>query len=153
MNKSISLVIILFLLLLGCKAKKAASNSVVDEVKSEGLMPSDEAKAFIIGDIDNVGKADLMFSMKEIELKGNKLEIAVQYGGGCVRPHVFELVSDGVIDSKGNMDFFLLHKTHNDMCKALIMETLVYDFQPLFNLKSEKLKSFKVNDMRKMDFE
>lgn len=153
MKKPISLLLLIFLLLLGCKAKKAAVVSVQNEKEIELIPSSFKAQDFKIVNAAVIDKADLMFSMKGITLMEKMVEVKVQYGGGCVKPHIFELVTDGVIDDQGNMKFHLLHKTHHDKCKALLMESLVFNLEPLYNLESEKLKSFQVNNMRKIELD
>jgi hypothetical protein len=79
------------------------------------------------------------------------LLVQVQYGGGCIKPHVFKLVTDGIIDKEGGMDFYLLHKTHDDMCKALLMEDLIFDLAQIYSLKSEVLSNIRLNKMPKID--
>ena len=134
-----------------CKAKKAASETVRGDGTIKLHDTGNKIQSFQIGEIDEPVKEDLMFVIKDLTILEKKVEIKVQYGGGCVKPHVFELYTDGVLDNSGNMDFYLLHKTHSDYCKALIMETLVFDLNPLYDLQSQKLKTIRINDLRKND--
>ena len=142
-----------FLVLSSCKAKKDLQATTSGEVKSEVVENSPKKLTFSIESIDDISKEDLLFSIKDVKIADKKLAVQVQYGGGCVKPHVFELVTDGVIDQTGNMDFYLLHKTHGDKCKALLIENLVFDIENLYSLKSEVLTTVKLNNMRKIDLE
>ncbi len=134
-----------------CKAKKAASETVRGDGTIKLHDTGNKIQSFQIGEIDEPVKEDLMFVIKDLTILEKKVEIKVQYGGGCVKPHVFELYTDGVLDNSGNMDFYLLHKTHNDYCKALIIEALVFDLKPLYDLQSQKLKTIRINDLIKND--
>jgi hypothetical protein len=134
-----------------CKAKKAASETVRGDGTIKLHDTGNKIQSFQIGEIDEPVKEDLMFVIKDLTILEKKVEIKVQYGGGCVKPHVFELYTDGVLDNSGNMDFYLLHKTHNDYCKALIIEALVFDLKPLYDLQSQKLKTIRINDLNKND--
>ncbi|MCB0509358.1 MAG: hypothetical protein H6579_03910 [Chitinophagales bacterium] len=118
--------------------EQARMNEVV--VKSEDV-PSD----FQFSDLDKIPKEDLLYHIEKVELKNKSLSIVVQYGGGCVKPHHFELHTDGRISEEGNMNFFLLHKTRNDMCKALIIEELNFDLSLLYQLESKLLKGIVLN--------
>ena len=134
-----------------CKAKKAASETVRGDGTIKLHDTGNKIQSFQIGEIDEPVKEDLMFVIKDLTILEKKVEIKVQYGGGCVKPHVFEFYTDGVLDNSGNMDFYLLHKTHNDYCKALIIEALVFDLKPLYDLQSQKLKTIRINDLSKND--
>lgn len=140
-----------FLLLFACKAKKDLSLVETDAVKSELVEIENPLKSFTMGSLDNIAKEDLLYSLKEVKIADKKIAVQVQYGGGCVKPHLFELITDGVIDQSGNMNFYLLHKTHNDRCKALMIEDLVFDLENLYKLQSDVLKTIRLNNMRKID--
>lgn len=53
-------------------------------------------------------------------LDGDRLQVAVQYSGGC-REHVFQLGSDRV---DGEPVVWLTHDDGGDLCEALITDTL-----------------------------
>ncbi|MBL6875881.1 MAG: hypothetical protein ISR01_03725 [Chitinophagales bacterium] len=151
MKNFLKIFLLIFLVISSCKAKKAVSETAEGDETIELLDLGNKMQSFQIGEIDEPVKEDLMFVIKDLTILEKKVEIKVQYGGGCVKPHVFELYTDGVLDKTGNMDFYLLHKTHSDYCKALIMETLVFDLNPLYDLQSQKLKTIRINDLRKND--
>ncbi|MCD8528598.1 MAG: hypothetical protein LRY27_01120 [Chitinophagales bacterium] len=86
-----------------------------------------------------------MYKINLTDLKDQVLKVNVQYGGGCVHPHVFELVTDGIVNNEGVMDFTLLHKTHNDLCKALIVKDYYFDLGEVYQLKSSVLQYIQIN--------
>ena len=144
--------VFVFLFLVSCKSKDGLVSSPRVQDGEVVVVEGKKALLFNVGMLNEPDKADLLFSIRNLSLADKQLKIDVQYAGGCVRPHVFELVTDGIIDTNGNMAFQLLHRTHNDFCKALIMETLVFDFSSLYQLNSEKLKTFTINQQGKVTF-
>ena len=142
----------MFLFLVSCKSKDGLVSSPEVDEGEVVVVEGKKALLFNVGMLNEPDKADLLFSIRNLSWAGEQLKIDVQYAGGCVRPHVFDLSTDGIIDASGNMAFQLLHRTHNDFCKALMMETLVFDFSSLYQLNSEKLKTFTINQQDKMAF-
>ena len=139
--------LIAFVFLVSCKTKKISTNNVQDFDNKNELI---ENKAFTIQNFTSLNKEDLLFSIKEARIVNEQLFVNLQYGGGCVKPHVFELVTNGLINERGNMSFYVLHKTHNDNCKALLMEEKVFNLSELYNLKSELLKTITINEMKEL---
>ena len=92
--------LILTLLFLSCKTKKI-SNENVEELQNK--LENIENSDFKIQNLDTIDKQDLLFSIKEVKIIDKQLTVNLQYGGGCVSPHVFELVSNGLINKKGEM--------------------------------------------------
>ena len=144
--------VFVFLFLVSCKSKDGLVSSPRVQDGEVVVVEGKKALLFNVGMLNEPDKADLLFSIRNLSLAGEQLKIDVQYAGGCVRPHVFDLSTDGIIDASGNMAFQLLHRTHNDFCKALIMETLIFDFSSLYQLNSEKLKTFTINQQGKVTF-
>lgn len=130
--------------LTACKSKKVVEHYQDDLVLVEQKKQS-ATDDFSIASLDNIQKEDLMYQLKDIQLKNDSIIFDVSYSGGCVRPHEFELVTDGVILANGQLHFYLLHKTHDDYCKALLMEQRSFNLQRIFELKSEKLSQLVVN--------
>jgi len=95
---------------------------------------------------------DLKFSIQNASQIGHGFRVKVQYGGGCVKPHVFELITDGIISKQGNIQFWLLHKTHDDLCKALINEELMFDVSEITIFNQNKLKTLQVNELEPFSF-
>lgn len=132
---------------LSCKTKDLTNNKITLEENKVGLI---ESNAFSILNLEEIDKQDLLFNINELSIENNQLIAVVQYGGGCVKPHVFELVTDGLINEDANMNFYILHKTHDDKCKALIIEKLSFDLNNLYNLKSNLLKTITINAMKEL---
>jgi len=137
--------IFVLLVLWSCKTKKITTNN---ELKTENSTIS--AKDFTIVNGDSILKEDLLYTLKNVQIENKHLIAKMQYGGGCVKPHIFQLVTNGLIDEKGNMSFFILHKTHNDYCKALLTEERIFDLSELYDLKSERLKTITINEMKNL---
>lgn len=77
------------------------------------------------------------FSIENVSITCNLLEIEVTYGGGC-KTHEFMLYVDSVvIDSDPPiLNFTLLHNANGDACKAIVTETLVFNIKPVEELYS-----------------
>lgn len=141
---------ILFLIVLANFActttnKNFSENSLV---KSAVAKSENEKQEIIIDDINVQRKFDktdeeMRFKIKNITQKDEALVVEVQYSGGCVDNHVFELYSTGKPDENGVIDMFLLHKTKGDLCKMLLMQQRVFDISKLSNRKN--FTTFRVN--------
>lgn len=72
-----------------------------------------------------------IFSIQNVSLTSNLLQIEVTYDGGC-NPHEFVLYSDYKIANSNPpiLQFTLLHNANGDACKSLITETLVFNIKP-----------------------
>ena len=68
------------------------------------------------------------YNINEIELNQNKLFIDVNYGGGC-EDHFFKLVMEPNFCGTPPIYYFfyLSHDANNDLCEALISESLCFD--------------------------
>jgi hypothetical protein len=100
----------------------------------------------IIVDEIKINEADLKYTILDVRHNAHALLVELEYGGGCIDPHVFELISDAEINKDGIVDMWLLHKTHDDLCKALIKRQLVFDISYITTLKSKKLKAIRFNN-------
>ncbi len=138
-------------LLTACKPKKQAV--VLEEdglgVMSEMLVGDDN---FIEINKDYVGPANGdPFSINAVEVKGDSLYVSVQYSGGC-QTHSFKMISNGnfLKSLPPQLPLYLEHKSNGDNCRALKMETLVYDIKPLRSTQTKKVKIFVNDDKEKM---
>ena len=141
---------ILFLIVLANFActttnKNFSENSLV---KSAVAKSENEKQEIIIDDINVQRKFDktdeeMRFKIKNITQKDDALVVEVQYSGGCVDNHVFELYSTGKPDENGVIDMFLLHKTKGDLCKMMVMQPRVFDISKLSNRKN--FTTFRIN--------
>lgn len=117
------------------------------KLKEQGMV-----KSLTISENILINEVDLNFTPNEVFQIGHGLRVKVQYGGGCVKPHIFELVTNGEISKKGNIQFWLLHKTHDDFCKALIQEELMFDISEITIFNQTKLKTIQLNDLAPISF-
>lgn len=76
-----------------------------------------------------------IFTVENISLTSHFLQIDVQYGGGC-KTHEFMLYVDSILidGDPPILNFTLLHNANDDLCKALVSETLVFDIQAVAQL-------------------
>jgi len=111
------------------------------DLKEQGLL----FELKVVEEID-IKEADLKFTITESNQQAHALYIEVQYSGGCVEPHVFELISTTEVGKDGIADVWLLHKTHDDLCKALIKKKLYFDVSDITALKTKKLKHIRINN-------
>ena len=82
----------------------------------------------LIQDVNLVDFPMDFYAINEIELNQNKLFIDVNYGGGC-EDHIFKLVVEPNFCATPpiNYFFYLSHDANNDLCEALIAESLCFD--------------------------
>jgi hypothetical protein len=71
-------------------------------------------------------------SIISAEVRGDSLELGVQFGGGC-RDHEFGLITNGVFAESYPVQTWvkLAHDANGDMCKALLSRVLRFDLSPL----------------------
>jgi hypothetical protein len=65
-------------------------------------------------------------------IRGDSLELSVQFGGGC-RDHEFGLITNGVFAESYPVQTWvmLVHDANGDRCKALLSRVLRFDLSPL----------------------
>jgi hypothetical protein len=125
---------LLFIAVLGSSCankKKAAENTapvnatVQAEQGQEETVKSIEFPETLEGD-----KGD-DYTINSVEVIGNQLSVSVTYGGGC-KEHEFELLGDRRImkSMPPQMNVVLKHNANQDMCRALITTTVVFDLTP-----------------------
>src|SRR5690606_15927439 len=71
------------------------------------------------------------YKLLSANIKGDFLEIEVEYSGGC-RVHSFQLLGDSEFtkDDPTKINVFLIHEDNDDPCDALQRETLRYNLTP-----------------------
>lgn len=141
-----NILILIFLSSLACTNtnNSIAENAVVKAAQAQ----STDKQEIIIEDISIKRKFDktdeeMRFKFKIVEQKDEALVLQVNYGGGCVDHHVFELYSTGKPDENGVVDLFLLHKTTGDLCKMLIIQNRIFDINKL--TKRKNFVSYRIN--------
>ena len=71
------------------------------------------------------------FTFQDVGFDGDKLIAIVSYSGGC-EDHVFTAcVSPFDVADPGLVGIVITHEANNDMCEAVITETLTIDLEPL----------------------
>jgi hypothetical protein len=125
---------VLFIAIVGssCANKKNAvehtdpanATSQVDPVQQDSL------KSIEFPEILESNKGD-DYTINSVEIVGNQLSVNVTYGGGC-KEHEFELLGDQRIMKSlpPQMNVVLKHNANQDMCRALITTTIVFDLTP-----------------------
>ncbi|UZR94538.1 hypothetical protein [Chondrinema litorale] len=68
------------------------------------------------------------FTINDVNINGNFLEVEVSYAGGC-EEHTFEMVWPESVDQiyPPKVPVILTHNAYGDLCEALITETLKID--------------------------
>jgi hypothetical protein len=77
------------------------------------------------------------FDIESLSVQGNTLILKVVYAGGC-KTHDFDMYASSAIGESFPPVLFLTvsHNANNDMCKALLRETINFDLSNLVNLVS-----------------
>jgi len=71
------------------------------------------------------------FAFQDVGFDGDKLIAIVSYSGGC-EDHAFTAcVSPFDVADPGLVGIVITHEANNDMCEAVITETLTIDLEPL----------------------
>ncbi len=110
MVKQLIISLFVILTLFSCKSKKMKCN---------------ESPYQVVAEIED---SLLKYRIIDAKLEKDSLMLSLRYGGGCVKPHIFELVQKENADLN-IIEFYLLHHTTNDRCRALIRENLAYDLK------------------------
>lgn len=105
------LVLVCCLLAPACKSKKKPVETTENDIQlvtlyEEPVLPPDSS--------------DLDFTILDAIAYTDSVQVRIRYGGGCVKPHVFEMYTSAVPDTTGVINLYLMHKTHNDRCRALV---------------------------------
>ena len=119
--KNLSILICLCFLLFSCKKKNNSPTINCDKI---GILDSDGFR--------NAPKDPFTFISAEIN--GDCMEITVEYGGGCGEVDFQLFGQEEVAQSLPPQRLILLSLDDNDLCKALIKETIFFD---LTNLREE----------------
>ncbi len=114
--------------------EKKVNYNVVPEIVEENFQPE---------------KQHLNFQIRQAVLAENSLKISVKYGGGC-RSHDFKLVLPAQLSSD-TLQFYLLHLTQDDPCRAFVMNDLEFETEDILQYFQGK-KVLKVNDVEVTGF-
>ena len=80
--------------------------------------------------VKEIDRTELKYTFISSDIVGDSLVAKIQYGGGCIQPHVFDLVQTSR-DDLGKVYLWLLHKTKDDKCRALVRVTRTYDISTI----------------------
>ena len=92
--------------------------------------------------VKEIDRSELKYTFISSDIIGDSLVAKVQYGGGCIKPHLFDLVQTSK-DDRGTVYLWLLHKTTDDKCRALVRISRSYDISTI--LKDSTVTSIKLN--------
>ena len=70
--------------------------------------------------VDAPDSVDLDFRLVQVVPFKDSVQVRMRYGGGCVKPHLFEMYTSATLTRDDIIDIYLAHKTHNDLCKAFV---------------------------------
>jgi hypothetical protein len=76
---------------------------------------------------------DLDFRLVQIVPFKDSVQVKMRYGGGCVKPHIFEMYTSAMSNKEGVVDVYLSHKTHDDKCKAFVFTVRTFIWSHLFS--------------------
>jgi hypothetical protein len=79
-------------------------------------------------DLPILKKDFLTINKMSISDESNGILLRVTYHGGC-KEHTFKLY--GYYENKRKMNLCLEHNAHDDKCKRIIKEDLVFDLSPI----------------------
>lgn len=117
-------ILIFSALLIGCGNSKNTSAPAAEKPQETG--PT--AKAAILSQDIGKFRNTQPYSILNINLEGNVLQLDITYNGGC-KEHEFELVGSAFImkSSPPKRIIQLYHHNSNDDCRELINESLYFD--------------------------
>lgn len=87
------------------------------------------------------------FSILDMRCSGDSLLVKIEYGGGCEK-HVFTMFSNNLWlkSLPSQLTLYLEHESNNDMCRALITETIAFDLKDVRFPGGKELRIFINND-------
>ncbi len=86
----------------------------------------------ITASVGRIEQASDFVTITDVRLKGNKMQIDVNYGGGC-KNHHFQVIGSPLISKSlpPKRAIQLVHDANGDNCKMIIMKTLELDLKEL----------------------
>lgn len=131
---------------MGCSNSKSYSTAAEEfPVPSESTERVMEVSPLIVKRNTAFTTGDA-YTILDAIIGGDILTIAVQYGGGC-KTHEFDLYTDGAIMKSlpPQMNLTLHHNANQDMCRALVIDTIYFN---VASVKSEDSGSliFRLNN-------
>lgn len=117
-------VIFFVVLTAGCSRWKPTDSSLQTDTTHTAIV--------MIDDLSTAGLSTDNAQVTNAFLSADVLTIVTHYGGGCAR-HEFMLFGSRLFceSNPPQVDVFLSHQAHGDLCKALITDSLRFSLAPL----------------------
>lgn len=122
--------ILCMLLFLSCKhlkRTKVQEIKPVEETSQELFVQIYEAPVLAPDSVD------LDFRLVQVIPYKDSIFVKMRYGGGCIKPHIFEMYTSAMPNKDGVIDIYLAHKTHDDKCKAFVFTERIFLWSHLFS--------------------
>ena len=89
---------------------------------------NDNITQLIVQENYKPAKDNTPFTIVQAQLNNNMLNIVVRYTGGC-KEHLFKLYTNKIFikSQPPKLNLFLEHNPNEDLCKSLVIDTLIYD--------------------------
>jgi hypothetical protein len=126
---STGLILISTMVFMSCRTAKN-----VTKPNPETTVQKDSISTIHVGSDLSLPDTNDAFSILNVALKGDILEIEVSYGGGC-REHDFDLQFNGLYKKSmpAQAAIWLVHENHGDACRAMIQKKLYYNISSIRN--------------------
>lgn len=122
---------ILAIMALACGNKSTVTTAEENAVNEKSDVEIPEVPAIEI--VENLPKdSGDAYTIRETMVYGSRLSIVLTYGGGC-KDHEFQLFTTGAImkSMPPQMQILLFHDGNDDMCRALVTDTVSFDLKPV----------------------
>lgn len=129
-------------LIISCKSKQTTTTSA-PSTESQVKIQSITINEMV--DMKNTGDP---YTIQNAKISGDTLILQLSYGGGC-ETHTFELLNNFAFkentDSFGRIDNYqtritLKHDAHNDRCRAIVQEKILFDLTPIRQIGVNEIK-------------
>jgi hypothetical protein len=126
---STGLILISTMVFMSCRTAKN-----VTKPNPETTVQKDSISTIHVGSDLSLPDTNDAFSILNVALKGDILEIEVSYGGGC-REHDFDLQFNGLYKKSmpAQAAIWLVHENQGDACRAMIQKKLYYNISSIRN--------------------
>ena len=104
------------------------------------------SKTTVLKEVDTIETHYRIYKLNSWQLEEDTLRIDVNYGGGAIDPHEFELVRKRT-DDASVAELWLLHLTLHDPAEAWLNTKLSFDIRHL--LRDKNIKKITLNEEEK----
>lgn len=127
---------------LACKKKKTVTETAAPDVATRE-QPMLEVKPLRNDRALVLPVESDPFELNSAVITGDSLILSVSYGGGC-RPHVFELLTNGMYAKSLPMQLslYLKHQANEDMCRAYFTQRIAFDLKTIRPPQGNELHIF-----------